>query len=91
MLGLLKGIEDGVWIRVAGGNKVFAITNEDLVCENEVKTSAVHFLRFELDAAMVAQAKSGAAISVGVDHAEYRATIAALSDEVRISLVADLH
>ena len=91
MLGLLKGIEDSVWIQVAGGDKVFAIADEDLVRENEEKTSAVHFLRFELDAAMVAQAKNGAAISVGVDHAEYRATIAALSDEVRISLVADLH
>ena len=91
MLGLLKGIEDSVWIQIAGCDKVFAIADEDLVRENEVKTSAVHFLRFELDAAMVAQAKTGAAISVGVDHAEYRATIAALSDEVRNSLVADLH
>ena len=90
MLGLLKGIEDRVWIQVAGCTKVFAIADEDLVRENDEKTSAVHFLRFELDAAMVAQAKTGAAISVGVDHAEYHASIAALSDAVRNSLVADL-
>ena len=67
MLGLLKGIEDRVWIQVAGCDKVFAIADEDLVRENEVKTSAVHFLRFELKSGMVAKLKAGAALGVGVD------------------------
>jgi Protein of unknown function (DUF3501) len=91
MLGLLKGIEDQVWIQVAGCDKVFAIADEDLERENEVKTSAVHFLRFELDSAMVATLKSGAALAVGVDHPEYRAQISALADDVSASLVGDLH
>lgn len=91
MLGLLKGIEDRVWIQVAGCEKVFAIADEDLVRENEVKTSAVHFLRFELDSAMIAKLKSGAALGVGVDHAEYSALIGALATDVGASLVSDLH
>ena len=91
MLGLLKGIEDRVWIQVAGCDKVFAIADEDLVRENEQKTSAVHFLRFELDPAMVAKAKAGAALGVGVDHSEYCAAIPDLAFDVRMSLVADLN
>ena len=91
MLGLLKGIEDRVWVQVAGFDKVFAIADEDLARENEQKTSAVHFLRFELDAAMRAAAKSGAAIGVGVDHAGYTAVISALAPDVRDAMVADLH
>ena len=91
MLGLLKGIEDRVWIQVAGCEKVFAIADEDLVRENEVKTSAVHFLRFELESGMVAKLKAGAALGVGVDHPEYSAIIGALATDVRASLVSDLH
>ena len=91
MLGLLKGIEDRVWIQVAGCEKVFAIADEDLARENEVKTSAVHFLRFELEPGVVAKLKAGAALGVGVDHPEYSAIIGALATDVRASLVSDLH
>jgi len=90
MLGLLKGVEDRVWVRVDGFDPVFAIADEDLERENEEKTSAVHFLRFELSAAMVAAAKSGAALSAGVDHPEYTANTGALPEAVRASLAADL-
>ncbi len=90
MLTLLKGVEDRVWVRVDGHDPVFAIADEDLERENAEKTSAVHFLRFELSAAMVAAARSGAAISVGVDHPEYNANTGALSDAVRASLASDL-
>ena len=90
MLARLKGVEDRVWVRVAGFDPVFAIADEDLERENADKTSAVHFLRFELTAAMVAAAKAGAAISVGVDHPEYEANTGALPDEVRASLASDL-
>ncbi len=68
MLALLKGVEDRVWVRVDGFDPVFAIADEDLERENAEKTSAVHFLRFELTTPMVAAAKSGAALSAGVDH-----------------------
>ena len=90
MLAKLKGVEDRVWVRVDGFDPVFAIADEDLERENEQKTSAVHFLRFELSAGMVAAAKGGAAISAGVDHPEYMANTGALPEAVRASLAADL-
>ena len=90
MLGLLKGVEDRVWVRVDGFDPVFAIADEDLERENEEKTSAVHFLRFELSPSMVAAAKGGAALSVSVDHPEYTANTGALPEAVRASLAADL-
>ena len=90
MLGKLKGVEDRVWVRVAGFDPVFAIADEDLERENEQKTSAVHFLRFELSAAMVAAVKGGAALAVGVDHPHYTASSGPLAEPVRASLAADL-
>jgi hypothetical protein len=90
MLTRLKGVEDRVWVRIAGFDPVFAIADEDLERENEEKTSAVHFLRFELSAGMIAAAKGGAAISVGVDHAGYEANTGALPEAVRALLASDL-
>jgi len=86
----LRGVEDRCWVQVAGSARLFAIADEDLERENETKTSAVHFLRFELDAAMAAALKTGAALSVGVDHPNYRHEIAAVAENVRASLAADL-
>jgi hypothetical protein len=85
----LKGIEDRTWVQVAGCAKVFAVADEDLERENEEKTSAVHFVRFELDGAMRDALKSGAGLSIGVDHPNYRAQVDVDAD-VRRSLVEDL-
>ena len=90
MLGKLKGVEDRVWVRVDGFDPVFAIADEDLQRENAEKTSAVHFLRFELSAGMVTAAKGGAALSAGVDHPHYTASTGPLAEAVRASLAADL-
>ncbi len=90
MLAKLKGVEDRVWVRIAGFDPVFAIADEDLERENAEKTSAVHFLRFELSVGMIAAAKSGVAISAGVDHPEYTANTGALPEAVRASLASDL-
>jgi hypothetical protein len=90
MLARLKGIENQTWVRVAGFDKAHAIADEDLERENEEKTSSVHFMRFELTPAMVAAAKNGAAISVGVEHAEYTSVIEALPEAIRASLANDL-
>jgi hypothetical protein len=90
MLGLLKGVENRIWVRVDGYDPVFAVADEDLERETAEKTSAVHFLRFELSAGMVAAAKSGAAISAGVDHPHFTASTGPLPELVRASLVADL-
>ena len=86
----LKGVEDRVFVGVSDFAKVWAIADEDLPRENEVKTSAVHFLRFELIAEMAAALKRGAALSIGVDHPAYQAQIDAVDSATRQSLVADL-
>ena len=86
----LRGVEDRCWVQVAGCARLFAIADEDLERENETKTSAVHFLRYELEAPMAAALKAGVALSVGVDHPNYRHEIAAVSENVRRSLLDDL-
>jgi hypothetical protein len=86
----LKGIEDRCWVRCGGEDQVFAIADEDLERENEEKTSAVHFLRFELSAAMVAGLRAGATLAVGIDHPHYRYEVPAVPAAVRAALIADL-
>ena len=90
MLGMLKGIERRVWVEVEGCERVAAIADEDLERENDEKTAAVHFLRFELSAAMRERLRRGAGVAVGVDHPGYRAR-AELRPEVRGALAADLN
>ena len=90
MLARLKGIEDRVWVEVHGHARVHAIADEDLERENEEKTSSVHFLRFELDSAMIAAVKNGAPLSAGIDHPEYFVTLDALGPAVATSLASDL-
>jgi hypothetical protein len=88
-LARLIGFEKAVWAQVADFARVRPIANEDLERETDEKTSAVHFLRFELTPDMVAAAKHGAAIRVGVDHPQYQAETP-LPPATRDSLVADL-
>lgn len=90
MLARLKGIEDRIWVRVEGCEPVRAIADEDLERENEEKTSAVHFLRFELTAEMKSRLKQGAALAVGTDHPNYAAEVPAVPENLRQSLLADL-
>ena len=89
-LARLRGVEDRLWVQVEGAPRVYAIADEDLERENEEKTSAVHFVRFELTDDMVAALGRGAALSVGVDHENYRAEANPLPVAVRDALVADL-
>ena len=86
----LKGVEDRCWVQVAGHERVWAIADEDLERENDEKTSAVHFLRFQLTEPMVSQARAGAALGAGVDHDAYRYEVQPLPPAVRDALVADL-
>ena len=90
VLGKLVGIEDRVWVRVRDADPVYAIADEDMERETADKTSSVHFMRFELTPAMVAAAKQGAAISMGIDHPAYREAVTPVAESVRASLVADL-
>jgi hypothetical protein len=89
-LARLKGIEDRVYVQVEGCPRVHAIADEDLERENEEKTSAVHFLRFELTREMVAALKYGVSLGMGVDHPNCRAEIPRVGAETRAALVADL-
>ena len=89
-LSKLKGIEDRVWVQVEGCARVYAIADEDLERENEEKTSAVHFLRLELDAEMARALKYGEGLGMGVDHPNYEAEIGAVAAGVRASLTRDL-
>jgi len=88
-LARLIGIENLVWVKVGSFDKVFAIANEDLDRTAPDKTSAVHFMRFELTPEMVTAAKNGAAIMTGIDHPAYREETV-LPDDKRESLAADL-
>ena len=89
-LARLRGIEDRGWVRVAGFDRVYAIADEDLDRETEEKTSAVHFLRFELAKPMASALKDGAALGIGVDHPQYTAEIPAVGEGTRKALAADL-
>ncbi len=89
-LAKLVGIEDKVFVQVEGQERVYAIADEDLERSTAVKTSSVHFLRFELNEEMKKSLKSGAQMMVGCDHKEYPMHVDTLPDETLASLVSDL-
>jgi Protein of unknown function (DUF3501) len=86
----LIGVEDRCWVRVSEMERVFALADEDMERENEQKTSAVHFLRFELSPSMIEAMKSGASLSIGVDHDNYRHLLSPLPAPTRNALSRDL-
>jgi hypothetical protein len=89
MLERLKGIERRTWVQVEGAERITAIADEDLERETEEKTAAVHFVRFEVPPAARAALRRGARLTIGVDHAEYRASVEP-SPEQRQALIGDL-
>lgn len=89
-LGRLVGIEDRVWVRAGGSDPVRAVADEDLDRSTDEKTSAVHFLRFELPREHAAAARAGAPLAVGVDHPGYPHRADPVPEAVRASLAADL-
>jgi hypothetical protein len=89
-LARLIGIEDRLFIQVEGQPRVYAIADEDLERQNSEKTSAVHFVRFELSAAMKNALKSGAQIMMGCDHPNYPVHLEDLPQETLASLLKDL-
>lgn len=88
-LARLIGVEDRMFIEVEGNPRVYAIADEDLERENEEKTSAVHFVRFELTPAMCAAVKAGAGVKLGCDHTNYPAHTQ-ITPETLASLAGDL-
>jgi uncharacterized protein DUF3501 len=84
------GIEDRIWVQVEGDEKVYAIADEDMDRENEVKTAAVHFLRFEFNTSMVRDLKNRTPFNIGIDHPNYFITGFVPEQKVRESLICDL-
>jgi hypothetical protein len=88
-LARLIGVEDRLFVEVEGHARVYAIADEDLDRENDEKTSAVHFARFEFDAAQRAAIRAGAAVKIGCDHTHYPAHVQ-VPAETLASLAGDL-
>lgn len=88
-LARLIGVEDRVFVEVEGQARVYAIADEDMDRENDEKTSAVHFVRFELTPAMCAAVKAGAGVKLGCDHTHYPAH-QSIAPETLASLAGDL-
>ena len=88
-LKILKGIEKKIWIKVGSHNKVFAIADEDLEREDETKTSAVHYLRYEFSASMINDWKNDSSIVMGIDHENYQSPETIISSDISLSLSGD--
>ena len=88
-LARLRGVEDRLFVEVEGHARVFAIADEDLERENEEKTSAVHFVRFEFPPAAREAVRAGAAVRLGCDHTHYPAHVV-IAAETLASLAGDL-
>jgi hypothetical protein len=85
----LIGVEDRLFVEVEGEGRVYAIADEDLDRENDEKTSAVHFLRFEFNRAQCAAILAGAGVKIGCDHTHYPAHVT-IAPETLASLAGDL-
>ena len=90
MLQKLVGIESRIWLRIGDYDKIYPIADEDLERATDDKTSAVHFLRFELAPSMIAEVHRGATISAGVEHKNYSVSLDAIPGNVAASLANDL-
>jgi len=85
----MVNIEDLVWMQVGEHDKIWAIADEDLERSNDSKTSAVHFMRFEISDEMAQELKAGADLQIGVQHAVYTYDVL-VEGNTRASLLADL-
>ena len=90
MLKRLVGIEDKTWVQVGDLERIYPIADEDLDRDDADKTSAVHFLRFELSPEQVAALKGGAPLAAGIDHDVYQVEIRPVAENIRLALIKDL-
>ena len=88
-LARLIGVEDRMFVEVEGHPRVYAIADEDLDRENDEKTSAVHFVRFEVSRTARDAVRAGAAVKLGCDHKNYPAHVT-IGAETLASLAGDL-
>ena len=90
MLARLVGIEEKVWMQVGNFGKIHPVADEDLPRSDDNKTSAVHFLRFELTPEQVAALRQGAELAAGIEHRNYQVEIRPVAENICQSLLADL-
>ena len=90
VLSTLGGIEDKVWVQVNGFDKVYAIADEDMDRNRDEKTSAVHFIRFELTTDMSKAVKEKKDISMGIDYDGFEQLVNPITEASRASLMNDL-
>ena len=90
-LSKMIGIEDKVYVAIEGHDPVWAIADEDLERDTEEKTSSVHFMRFELNDAMISDLKNGAALNMGIEHSAYTVMKTIDDQKTRQSLIDDLN
>ncbi len=90
-LARMKGLEDTIWMQVEGHEKFKPIANEDMQRSNDDKTSAVHFLRFELDDDMIKSLKNGANLAAGISHPAYTHVVEVVPEQTRKLLIEDLN
>ena len=90
MLSRLVGIEEKVWLQVGDLPKIYPSADEDLERSDDDKTSAVHFLRFELSGEQVQNLKDGAPLAAGIDHDVYQVEISPIAENIRLALLKDL-
>ena len=86
----MLGIENNLWLKIKGFNEIYPISDEDLERSNDNKTSAVHFLRFQLDHEMIDALKGGCQLSAGINHPEYKYTVNPIPQNISESLISDL-
>ena len=86
----MLGIENNLWLKIEGFNEIHPFSDEDLKRSDENKTSAVHFLRFQLDHEMIDALKGGCQLSAGINHPEYKYTVNPIPQNISESLISDL-
>ena len=86
----MLGIENNLWLKIEGFNEIHPISDEDLERSDDNKTSAVHFLRFQLDDEMIEALKAGRQLSAGINHPEYKYTVNPIPHNISESLISDL-
>ena len=86
----MLGIENNLWLKIEGFNEIHPISDEDLKRRDVNKTSAVHFLRFQLDHEMIDGLKGGCQLSAGINHPEYKYTVNPIPQNISESLISDL-
>ncbi len=86
----MLGIENNLWLKIQGFSEIYPISDEDLERSNDDKTSAVHFLRFQLDREMINGLKDGCELSAGINHPEYEYTVNPIAQNISESLISDL-